>query len=140
MMDDKRKPFMSIAADVDDGALEAIARKKGVPAMTPPARLAQAGTVGQGTASGDRTHEPTPQLFASDPAERKPTPRRRMSYVKACLPDYALAELKVRALKDRVSVNHLLLKALTLSGIAIRSEDMIEDGRRLRGKNALTFD
>lgn len=128
---------MSIAADVDDGALEAIARKKGVPAMTPPDEAVTAVRPSQGTARDPRTYENVPLASANERLAKEPTPRRRMSYVKACLPDYALAELKVRALKDRVSVNHLLLKALTLSGIAIRSEDMIEDGRRLRGKHAV---
>jgi hypothetical protein len=59
-----------------------------------------------------------------------------MSYVKACLPDYALTELKTRALQQRVSINHLLLKALDQAGIHIKPDDLVADGRRLRGRNA----
>ncbi|MBL8884233.1 MAG: hypothetical protein JNL45_14400 [Hyphomicrobium sp.] len=135
-MSDNRKPFFSIADDVDDSALEAIARKKGVPALTQgagPTDKAVDPTVGKSRAvAREATVMP-----ANDTIHAGPTPRTRMYYVKACLPDYALAELKTRACAERVSVNHLLLKALTLSGIAIKAEDLIEDGRRLRGKAAL---
>lgn len=137
-MSDNRKPFFSIADDVDDSALEAIARKKGVPALTQGANSID--KAGDDTVGKSRAVARKPCVApANDPIEAGPTPRTRMSYVKACLPDYALAELKTRAFAERVSVNHLLLKALTLSGIAIKPEDLIEDGRRLRGKNAQPF-
>lgn len=129
----ERKPFFSIADDVDDTALEAIARKKGVPALRRDTERSEASheTEGQGRESARKSPVPV----ANDALDVGPTPRTRMSYVKACLPDYALRELKTRAMAERVSINHLLLKALTLSGIAIKPEDLIEDGRRLRGKN-----
>lgn len=129
----ERKPFFSIADDVDDTALEAIARKKGVPALRRDTERSEASheTEGQGRGAARSTGQ-----IANDPVDARATPRTRMSYVKACLPDYALRELKTRAIAERVSINHLLLKALTLSGIAIKPEDLIEDGRRLRGKNA----
>ncbi len=133
-MTDTRKPFLSIAADVDDEALEAIARGKGVPSLTPPDDRAGI--------SSDRKPDRAGQgaVAESQPdaiADRGPTPRTRMSYVKACLPDYALTVLKTRAIEERVSINHILIRALSSIGIAIRPEDMIEDGRRLRGKNAV---
>lgn len=132
-MSDRRKPFLSIEADVDDSALEAIARRKGVPAMKQggePSAPGEASAAGQG-------HTTVPGTAANNPMHVGPTPRTRMSYVKACLPDYALAELKTQALKERVCINHILLKALDRFGIVIRPEDMIEDGRRLRGRNVL---
>lgn len=135
-MSDRRKPFFSIADEVDDSALEAIARRKGVPAMTRGGGSAEPGdepAPGQGTMTALMMPAPP----ANDPMHTGPTPRARMSYVKACLPDYALAELKTRAVRERVCINHILLKALDLYGIAIRPEDMIEDGRRLRGRNGV---
>lgn len=140
-MTDQRKPFLSIAGDVDDDALEAIARAKGVPALRSDHEVSQSastsmsdmGPRGQGRSTTDK-HSGSPRL----PEAPVPTPRQRMSYVKACLPDYALTELKTRAVRERVSVNHLLLKALVDLGIAIRPEDMVEDGRRLRGSKELS--
>jgi hypothetical protein len=123
-MTESKKPFLSIAAEVDDDAIEAIARKKGVPVLTtnvaaPRASVPEPG--GQGAVITPSMEPPRPQL----------------SYIKAAIPDYALTDLKTRALQDEVTVNHLILKALTGLGIAIRPEHMVEDGRRLRGRNAV---
>jgi len=131
-MADTRKPFVAFAADIDDTAIEAMARSKGVPALTRPEPSPERTRIArhQPTAGGSdaaRAADLEPELAA--------TPRSRMAYVKACLPDYAVLELKTRAARERVSVNHILMKALTLAGIPIRPEDMIEDGRRLRGKH-----
>ena len=133
-MADTRKPFLSFASDIDDTAIEAMARSKGVPALTRP-----------DTASDRMRLTHTQKPARDDDATGEPeadhetgsTPRSRMAYVKACLPDYALLELKTRAARERVSINHILMKALTVAGIPIKPEDMIEDGRRLRGKNAI---
>jgi hypothetical protein len=132
-MAESRKPFLSIAADVDDGALEAMARKKGVPAMTAASEHSTSpGAVPHGQGRGlDPGSAVAPRT-----SEVAPAPPR-MSYVKACIPDYALSNLKARALNEDVTVNHLILKALTLMGVAIKPEHMVEDGRRLRGKNAI---
>ncbi len=120
-MTESKKPFLSIAAEVDDDAIEAIARRKGVPAMT--------------TAEvTPRAPEPGGQ-GAAPVAERAPRPQ--LSYIKAAIPDYALTDLKTLALQDEVTVNHLSLKARTGLGITIRPEHMVEDGRRLRGRNAV---
>ncbi|PPC98070.1 MAG: hypothetical protein CTY31_14175 [Hyphomicrobium sp.] len=129
-MADTRKPFLSFASDIDDTAIEAMARSKGVPALTRPDNP----SVRERVSPIDQTAGSQDDCGVSD-LETGLTPRSRMSYVKACLPDYALLELKTRAARERVSVNHILMKALTLAGIPIRPEDMIEDGRRLRGKS-----
>lgn len=117
-MAESKKPFLSIAADVDDSALEAMARTKGVPAMIDAPAVPREHRKEQGRGSI---------------AEPEGAVRPRLSYIKAAIPDYALTELKTRALKDGVTVNHLILKALSRMGIAIRPEHMVEDGRRLRG-------
>lgn len=122
-MAESKKPFLSIAADVDDSALEAMARTKGVPAMVDARALPREHREEQGR---------------GPLAEPEGAVRPRLSYIKAAIPDYALTELKTRALKDDVTVNHLILKALSRMGIAILPEHMVEDGRRLRGRNALS--
>jgi hypothetical protein len=134
-MTDSRKPFVSFATDIDDNAIEAMARYKGVPSLTRPEPVVER----QCAPRIDRTAGGSPEVSLSSHSDLDTgtTPRSRMSYVKACLPDYALLELKTRAARDRVSVNHILMKALTSAGIPIKPEDMIEDGRRLRGKNAV---
>lgn len=121
-MSESKKPFLSIAAEVDDDAIEAIARRKGVPAMTTDVAAA-------------RASEPGGQGAAITPSMEPPRPQ--LSYIKAAIPDYALTDLKTRALQDDVTVNHLIFKALTGLGITIRPEHMVEDGRRLRGRNAV---
>lgn len=121
-MTESKKPFLSIAAEVDDDAIEAIARRKGVPAMTTAEVTPRASEPGGQGAAITRSTEP---------------PRPQLSYIKAAIPDYALTDLKTRALQDEVTVNHLILKALTGLGITIRPEHMVEDGRRLRGRNAV---
>ncbi len=82
-----------------------------------------------------RASEPGGQGAAITPSMEPPRPQ--LSYIKAAIPDYALTDLKTRALQDEVTVNHLILKALTGLGITIRPEHMVEDGRRLRGRNAM---
>lgn len=122
-----RKPFMSIMPDIDDVAIEAVARAKGVPSLSAPEP--QPGVaVGAGGPDADNDDA------ASD---HGPTPRSRMAYIKACLPDYAVLDLRTRAAREKVSLNHVILTALAAAGIAIRPEDMIEDGRRLRGSRAI---
>lgn len=146
-----KKPFLSITPDVDDDAIAALARTKGVPELTPQAMPAprRAITIPD-THANDRSAEateqraghgvgqgapvaPLPSATAQTSAEPAPTPRARISYVKAGIPDYALVELKTRALTEKVSLNHLLLAALRKDGITIHDADMVEDGRRIRG-------
>jgi hypothetical protein len=49
------------------------------------------------------------------------------------VPDYAWMAVKTRAAREMVSVRHAIMSALKASGIEIADDDMIEDGRRLRG-------
>ena len=51
------------------------------------------------------------------------------------IPDYLMTELKIATIHRRVSLNHLFLAGLRATGFTVRDEDMVEDGRRLRGKN-----
>ena len=131
-MADNRKPFLSFASEIDDTAIEAMARSKGVPALTRADATSDRQRADQVQSPAATAADVSPALHPS--LESGSTPRSRMAYVKACLPDYALLELKTRAARERVSVNHILMKALTIAGIPIKPEDMIEDGRRIRGR------
>lgn len=128
----QRAPFMPVTPDIDDDAIESLARGKGVGSLVKPV--------------ANRAGEGTPPVEASTPAPLTqqaphanetgaasvPTPRSRMKAVNLELPDYAWTELKIRAAKEQVSVRHIIMSALKQHGIVIAESDMIEDGRRLR--------
>jgi len=44
--------------------------------------------------------------------------------------------IKTRAAQQMVSVRHIIMAALRASGLEMKDADMIEDGRRLRGREA----
>lgn len=135
-MTDKRKAFAPITDDIDS-RIEAMARAKGVPSLTAPeavphtarGALAREADDGAGRAP---LHEPAPPDDRS--AQAASPPKTKVTPVKSFVPDYAYLEIKLRAAHERVSVNHIVLKALHEAGFHIKPEDMIEDGRRLRGK------
>jgi hypothetical protein len=73
----------------------------------------------------------------AEPVATQPTPsethkRRSIQRIPVELPDYAIQDLKRRALDNRCSARHIIMKALRVYGIHIDDEDMPEDGRRLR--------
>lgn len=142
-MAQQRAPFMPVSPDIDDDALESLARDKGVGALVKPV----ANRAGQGrptsaqstsTTEAPRTTPPaatvaaTPASTSMEKPATEATPRSRMKAVNIELPDYAWTELKIRAAKEQVSVRHIIMSALRVQGIAITDIDMIEDGRRLR--------
>jgi hypothetical protein len=67
----------------------------------------------------------------------KSTPRVRMKTLNIEVPDYTWIAIKMRAAREMVSVRHVIMLALKADGIEIRDADMIEDGRRLRGSEAV---
>lgn len=140
-MTKQRAPFMPVTPDIDDDALENLARDKGVGALIKPVAARE----GEG-ASGPSSPDPAPtsapakavtlpptQEAASAPASASgATPRSRMKSLNIELPDYAWTDLKIRAVREQVSVRHIIMSALKEQGIEISEADMIEDGRRLR--------
>ena len=134
---------MPVTPDIDDEALEGLAREKGVGALVKPV----ANRAGEGRPSNaqltSKTEPPrmpppptTPTASAAPSSTERQateaTPRNRMKAVNIELPDYAWTELKIRAAKEQVSVRHIIMSALREQGIVITDIDMIEDGRRLR--------
>lgn len=137
-MTDKRKAFSPITDDIDS-RIEAMARAKGVPSLTAPeavpstARSALVREPDYGAGG-----QPVDATVAPDDRSVQPAspPKTKVTPVKSLVPDYAFMEIKLRAARERVSINHIVLKALHDAGYHIKSEDMVEDGRRLRGKRA----
>lgn len=67
-------------------------------------------------------------------AEDKPTPREKWGRVTVELPQDVIDQLKERALRNRCSVRHLVMKALRTANIRIREADMSEDARKGNGR------
>lgn len=134
----ERKPFFSIGEEVDRAA-EDLARKKGIPTLTPPTGSEAAPAHIVPGASNDKPVRTAPMPpGASAPAEAvavSVAPPARASYVKVKCPDYLLDQLYAQTRKERVTLNHVILSALREKGFRVDDADMVEDGRRLRGRS-----
>jgi len=129
-----RKEFLSIEADLDDAADE-LARRKGIPTLQLPeslSGLAQPIDAG-GAAPSARQEAIMPRQQGRVAASPEKVPPTEYSHVKCRCPDYLVDQLYLEARRKRVTVNHLILSALKAQGFFIRDDDMIPDGRRLRG-------
>ncbi|MCW5688473.1 MAG: hypothetical protein KIT76_08015 [Pseudolabrys sp.] len=105
-----RAPFQPLDKDPLDAGIERLAKEKGVAALVAPQPTVKASP----DASGGFPHTRTKPL-------------------NMVLPDYLWTELKILAVRQEASVRHVVMDALRQYGLTIRDEDMIEDGRRLRG-------
>lgn len=121
----QRKPFQPITDDLDD-RMERLAADKGVGKMEKPRPA--------GSGAGEGTSMPTPEFTAS-PVGEAVTPPRRMKGSNLELPGYLWTDLKIHAARNQTTVRHVIMAALKEAGFAINADDMIEDGRRLRGGN-----
>jgi hypothetical protein len=95
--------------DVDDAALDRINDTLGVPTMVRPA----------------------PSLPQVKP---KPAPRPQEKLTIE-LPGYLMDAMKLAAVKQRVSVRHLVMLALQAHGMTIEPEDLVPDARRRKPAN-----
>ena len=84
-----------------------------------------------------RGHQKLRQKRAGRTTAVRSTPRVRMKTLNIEVPDYAWIAIKMRAAQEMVSVRHVIMLALKADGIEIKDADMIEDGRRLRGSEAV---
>ena len=129
-----KQPFQPFNLDLDD-QLERIAQAKGVPALTTPPIIAGHDRTLQHTAEEGAqqtfTHAIQQPPAATDLSIKPPPCEARVK-----VPDYLMMELKMETVRRRVSLNHLFLAGLRATGFTVHDEDMIEDGRRLRGKNS----
>ena len=136
-----RTPFLPVSTDIDDDALENLARDKGVGALVKPSMPASRQGEGAAPEPSPRPNAASPEATAPTPplpsssattAATAATPRSRMKTINLELPDYVWTDLKIRSAHQQVSVRHIIMTALLGQGIAIRDVDMIEDGRRHR--------
>jgi len=116
-----RIPFAPITPDIDDDRLERLAAEKGVGALVKP-------DINNGAGAESRTAA-TATVVAG-------TPRSEMKSLNLELPGYVWTDLKIRAAQRQTSLKHVVMSALVKDGITINEEDMIEDGRRLRGNQS----
>lgn len=124
-MKNNRPAFVPLDTDLDDERLESLAREKGVGTLQKPQKLSE---------QGSKTPSPV-QIVLPEPPASGATPRARMKPLNTELPDYVWTELKIRAAHRQTSVRHVIMSALIKDGITIAQADMIEDGRRLRGRD-----
>lgn len=129
-MKTNRPPFRPLDPDTADERLESLAREKGVGTMQHPSPKREQGPKAA-------TPQPPAPITLPEPPMRGATPRGRMKPLNVELPDYVWTELKIRAVHRQTSVRHVILSALVGDGITIAEADMVEDGRRLRGREAL---
>lgn len=127
-MKNNRQPFRPLDPDLDDPQLEALAREKGVGTLQRPISEREQGPKLAAEA-------PAP-LTLPEPPAKGATPRARMKPINIEAPDYLWTELKIRAAHRQTSVRHVILTALVKDGFTIAEADMIEDGRRHRGREA----
>ena len=57
-----------------------------------------------------------------------------MKTVNLELPDYMWTELKIRDAHKQTSVRHIMIMTLKSNGFQIADVDLVEDGRRDRGR------
>lgn len=110
------------AGDEED-LLEALAARKGIGRLQSP--------------EGSEPPPLAPRRQTAEPEPQKATSRDRVKSMNLELPDYVMRALKELALNENCSVRHIIMRSLLKEGIEINPADMIADGRRLRGKNAL---
>lgn len=121
----ERPPFRPLDSDIADTQLERLAKEKGVGVMVRPQRVPQKETPAV---------LPRTEALPPEPPLKGATPRSRMKSVNLELPDYVWTDLKIRAAHRQTSVRHIIMTALEKDGFTIAEPDLIEDGRRLRGK------
>lgn len=141
-----KEPFQPFTDDLDN-QLERIAHAKGVPALTnepsaprqdPPLQSLQEQGAYQDHSLTPQAPLPPQPANALLPAEPAPTPppEPEKMHARLKIPEYLMIELKIQSVRRRVSLNHLFLAGLKATGFTVRDEDLVEDGRRLRGKAA----
>lgn len=131
-MTKQRAPFMPVTPDIDDDALETLARDKGVGSLVKPVANREGDGGQPAPAPSARTEAAiVPPADAPAPSSDA-TPRSRMKSVNVEIPDYTWTDLKIRAAKEQVSVRHIIMSALKGQGVQISDADMVEDGRRTR--------
>lgn len=99
--------------DVSDAALDRVNDQLAVPTMV---------------RSTAKPASPLPTAPAA--ALKIKTPPRREEKLTTRLPGYLVDAMKVRALEQRSTVKHIMLRALMDAGFAVADEDLAPDARK----------
>ena len=133
-----RKAFDPITIDLDE-KVDELARRKGIPTLVDPQPMPTSSAWGEtanagqspSAASGERVREGESgrSLLEASPSLHE----GEYATVKFEAPLYLIDALHAAARRQRSSVKYLLLTSLKAQGFEVRDEDLIPDGRRLRG-------
>ncbi len=138
----RRDDFLAIEIDALDDKLTDTALRKRIPHLRldqpvpqTPSAHAVAIADGPGGLSAlivgpEPAHRPEVEGAATDPDVARVSVRRRPLSLE--VPDYLARELKVKAATEAVTVRFLVLSALADAGYRVDSDELAEDGRRLR--------
>ena len=131
-----RKAFNPITVDLDE-KVDELARRKGIPTLVDPEPM-PADTVREETATATPKIETVREgeTGGSLPVAPPSLPEGEYATLKFEAPLYLIDELHAAARRQRSSLKYLLLSTLKAQGFAVRDEDLIPDGRRLRGSRA----
>lgn len=138
----RRDDFLAIEIDALDDKLAETAQRKRIPhlrldpSVTPPP-VAHANAIPDGSdglsaqlVDPEPTLRPEVEGAATEPNVATVSVRRRPLSLE--VPDYLARELKVKAATEAVTVRFLVLSALADAGYRVDTDELAEDGRRLR--------
>lgn len=129
-----RKAFNPITVDLDE-KVDELARRKGIPTLVDPepmpASTGEAETP-VGKTGRAREGEGRGSISVTAPSLEE----GEYATLKFEAPLYLIDELHAAARRQRSSLKYLLLSTLKAQGFEVRDEDLIPDGRRLRGSRA----
>jgi hypothetical protein len=136
----QRPTFRQIPAplDVDDGTLDRINDKLGVPSLVKPAAEMPPSAQGQAPDSPKQEARPSPtRTVQESPRARKSAiqPLGPVEKLSVELPGYLTDAMRRQAAEDRTSVRHIVMRGLAALGFEIAPGDLVPDARRLPRKS-----
>jgi hypothetical protein len=125
-----RKAFNPITVDLDE-KVDELARRKGIPTLVDPEPMHAETGSSQTAARTERSGEG--ENTRPMPVAAPLLQESEYATLKFEAPLYLIDELHAAARRQRSSLKYLLLSTLKAQGFEVRDEDLIPDGRRLRG-------
>ena len=129
-----RKAFNPIMVDLDE-KVDELARRKGIPTLVDPEPM-RANTARTETPEAKTERAREGENTNSISVTAAPLQESEYATLKFEAPLYLIDELHAAARWQRSSLKYLLLSTLKAQGFAVHDEDLIPDGRRLRGSRA----
>jgi hypothetical protein len=120
----------STGLDMDEEAIDRLVAQTGAPSLVHPTPLADDAEQGH----HDQAQAARSTRRVREPVTGKATPRTKWGRVTIELPDYLIEELKMRVVKNKSSLRHVIMKALRAQDFTILDADLIKDGRKANGR------